>query len=67
MTDLYEGINKKNQKKCIEIFEELSNMFNESDLLIKNYIVNAMFSFLMSVILQTEVKDKLYEAYDILE
>ncbi|MBO7043891.1 hypothetical protein J6W34_05060 [bacterium] len=65
--NLYEGIDEKKQTEVADSFYKIGMLFNENDMLIKNYIVNTMFVFLDGVIQQKEVREKLKEAYSMLE
>lgn len=65
--NLYEGIDEKKQTEVADNFHKIGMLFNENDMLIKNYIVNTMFVFLDGVIQQKEVREKLKEAYSMLE
>lgn len=64
---LYEGIDEKQQVEVADHFAKIGNLFNNGDMLIKNYIVNVMFNFLDGVIQQKEVKETLKDAYNLLE
>lgn len=67
MNTLYEGIDEKKSNEVADLFHKIGEAFNDNDLLIKNLIVNTMFTFLDGVIQQEEVRDKLKEAYGMLE
>lgn len=64
--NLYEGIDKKAQEKCITAFETLADEFNNGDMLVKNFVANNVFNFLMSIISDDNVRQKILDAYETL-
>lgn len=64
---LYDGIDEVSQNKCVEAFNVLADEFNNGDMLIKNFVANNLFNFLLSIITNENVKNKLSEVYNMLE
>lgn len=67
MSDLYNGIDKDKQDNCKELFMNLVDEFNNGDVLIRNFIINNMFNFIMSVIIDDEIRQRILDAYMMLE
>lgn len=64
---IYDGIDKDKQDNCKELFMNLVDEFNNGDVLIRNFIINNMFNFIMSVIIDDEIRQRILDAYMMLE
>lgn len=65
--DIYEGIDEKRVKEIVKALNVLGENFNEGDIIVKNYIVNHLFEFIMSVVASDKARGALHDAYRLLE
>lgn len=66
MDNLYDGIDEVAQEKCVTAFNTLADEFNNGDLLVKNFVANNIFNFLISIITDDMVRQKILDAYEFL-
>lgn len=64
---IYDGIDKDKQDNCKKLFMNLVDEFNNGNVLIRNFIINNMFNFIMSVIIDDEIRQRILDAYMMLE
>lgn len=69
MGSIYRNIDKEQKEACVEAFNELEKLYMNGDLIIKNFIINSVFSFFISALSDENknVKVKFIELFKSLE